>query len=143
MLFDQALDIPESLNREAFTLALMSERLRYSLRLKKSDLAAIKKSTGLKFPSKIGKTDMTSGRDILCLGPDEWLIVADVKEKAKLDKVFAKAQKDFVLSITDISHRNVGFVLCGLNAARVINVGWRSFAPYMRDFFTRIIETHA
>lgn len=181
MLFDQAIDIPESLEADSFNLMLISERLRYNVRLKKADIAAIKKLSGLKFPTKIGKTDMSAGRHILCLGPDEWLIIAEPKEKAKLAKTFAKIEKGYVVSITDISHRNVGFGIMGAEAVKALNVGcpldlsleafsigkttrtvfesasiiltrigeaefeiecWRSFAPYLRDFFARIVETH-
>lgn len=160
---------------------LMPESLRYSVRIKKADLAAVKKVSGLKFPSKIGKTDISAGRHILCLGPDEWLIVADSKEKTKLGTAFAKIQKGHVVSIVDVSHRNIGFGLTGVNAVRAINAGcpldlsleafpigktsrtvfesasivltrtgemefsiecWRSFAPYLRDFFARIVKTN-
>ena len=179
MLFDQALDIPEVLKKDTLKLMLMPERVRYSLRLKKSDLAGIKKSSGLKLPAKIGKTDMTQSQFIHCLGPDEWLIIANTKEKNKLKKVFAKIEKDYVVSITDISHRNIGFAIMGQNAVSALNVGcpldlsldafpvgkttrtvfestaiiltrtsendfniecWRSFAPYLRDFFVRIAK---
>ena len=179
MLFDQALDIPESLNTDSLKLILMPERIRYSLRIKKSDLAAIKKASGLKLPTKIGKTDMSSEVHALCLGPDEWLIIADPIEKGKLGKAFAKIEKDYVVSITDISHRNIGFTVIGTKAVKTINVGcpldlsleafpvekatrtvfestsiiltrtsedsfniecWRSFAPYLRDFFARIVK---
>jgi len=182
MLFDQALDIPESLNTDSLKLMLMPERIRYSLRIKKSDLTAIKKASGLKLPAKIGKTDMSSESNILCLGPDEWLIIADPKEGAKLSAAIAKIEKDHIVSITDISHRNIGFGISGADATKVINVGcpldlslesfpigkttrtifesasivltrmgetefsiecWRSFAPYLGDFFARIVVTKA
>ena len=180
MLFDQALEIPDSLKTDRLTLMLMPERLRYSVRLKKTDLTAIRKLSGLKFPPKIGRTDMSAGIFILCLGPDEWLIIADPKEQGKLTKAFAKIEKSYTVSITDISHRNIGFGLMGSEAVKAINVGcpldlsldafpigkttrtvfestaiiltrtgeaefgiecWRSFAPYLRDFFKRIVET--
>jgi len=181
MLFDQALDIPESLTSDDLTITLLPERVRHSVRIKKADLAAVKKLSGLKFPIKIGKTDITVGRSILCLGPDEWLIIADPKQAATLTQAFAKIEKDYVVSITDVSHRNIGFGIMGVNAVKAINVGcsldlslgafpigkttrtvfesasivltriseteftiecWRSFAPYLRDFFTRIVQTH-
>lgn len=181
MLFDQALDIPDSLKADDLTITLLPERVRHSVRIKKADLAGVKKLSGLKFPSKIGKTDITAGQSILCLGPDEWFIVAEPKKATKLTKAFAKIEKDYVVSITDISHRNIGFGIMGLNAVKTINVGcsldlslgafpigkttrtvfesasivltrisetefiiecWRSFAPYLRDFFVRIVQTN-
>ena len=180
MLFDQALDIPDSLKTDELKITLIPERLRYSVRIKTSDLSAVKKLSGLKFPSKIGKTNMSKAQLILCLGPDEWLIITDPKEEAKLAKVFATIEKDFTVSITDISHRNVGFDIMGANMVKAINVGcsldlslesfpvgkttrtvfesasiiltrtgendfsiecWRSFSPYLRDFFVRIAKT--
>jgi sarcosine oxidase subunit gamma len=181
MLFDQALDIPESLNSDGLKISLISERLRYSIRIKKSDLVAVKKIGGLGFPSKVGKTSLSSACDILCLGPDEWLVIAAPTEQTKLSKAFKKIKKDYVVSITEISHRNIGLSVMGPRAVRAINVGcsldlslqafpigkttrtvfesasivltrrgedafsiecWRSFAPYLRDFFVRIVETN-
>ena len=177
LVIDQAIDIPDRLKTDELRLMLMGEKLRYNVRLKTADLSAIKKSSGLKFPSKIGQSDMSKTQVILCLGPDEWLIIADPKNAAKLSKTLAKIAKDFTVSITDISHRNIGFGLIGPRAVEALNVGcpldlslesfpigkttrtvfesagiiltrtgednfgiecWRSFAPYLRDFFARI-----
>jgi len=159
MLFDQALDIPDSLKTDELKVTLMPESLRYSVRIKTSNLKAVKKLSGLNFPSKIGKTDRSKAQVILCLGPDEWLIIADPKEKTKLAKTFAKIEKDYVVSVTDISHRNIGFGITGplavgkttrtvFESASIILIRtgendfgiecWRSFAPYLCDFFVRI-----
>jgi len=179
LVIDQALDIPDSLKTDELRLMLMGERLRYSVRLKKADLTAIKTASGLKFPSKIGRSDMSKEQIILCLGPDEWLIIADPKDAAKLSKALAKIEQGFTVSITDVSHRNIGFGLIGSRAVKALNVGcpldlslaafpigkttrtvfesasivltrtgednfgiecWRSFAPYLRDFFARIAD---
>jgi len=175
--FAQGLDIPEALDTDDLRLTLMTERLRYSLRMKPADLPAIKKASGLKFPSKIGASDITQNRFILCLGPDEWLIIADPKTQEKLSASLTKIEQAFTVSLTDISHRNIGLELSGGRAADALNVGcpmdlslgafpigkttrtifeaapivatrldehkfhiecWRSFAPYLRDFFLRI-----
>lgn len=177
LVIDQAIDIPESLNGDALQLTLMDEALRYNLRLKSADLSAIKKMSRLKLPSKIGGSDISAAQLILCLGPDEWLIIADPKARDELSKVLAKIEKNFTVSITEISQRNIGFELSGERAVKALNVGcpldlsleafpigkttrtvfesaalviirlsedrfrleaWRSFAPYLRDFFARI-----
>ncbi|MEP3891438.1 MAG: sarcosine oxidase subunit gamma family protein [Hellea sp.] len=179
MLFNQAIDIPESLNTDELKLVLMPERLRYSVRAKASDLTAIKRASGVKLPSKIGASYMSMAQFILCLGPGEWLIIADPQEKVKLAKALAKIQENYTVSLTDVSHRNIGFALMGPRAVKMLNVGcpldlsleafpvgrttrtvfesasivltrtgendfaiecWRSFAPYLRDFFARIAE---
>ena len=43
MLFDEGIDTPEDLVRDALTVELMPERVRYNLRIKASDLAMVKK----------------------------------------------------------------------------------------------------
>ena len=182
MLFSQALDIPDSLKTSTLSLLLQPERLRYNVRIKPSDLAAVKKTSGLKFPSKIWSSHFSAAMSILCLGPDEWLVIADPKEQMKLSRAFAKIEAGFTISIADVSHRNIGFDVAGTDATRLLNAGcpldlsldafpigkttrtvfesasiiltrrgetdfqiecWRSFAPYLRDFFERIVETHA
>ena len=175
--FTQGLDIPKDLDMDDLRLTLMGARLRYSLRMKPADLPTIKKASGLKFPSKIGAGDITQNRLILCLGPDEWLVIADPKITDKLSKALIDIEQNFTVSLTDISHRNIGLELSGARAVNALNVGcpidlslaafpigkttrtifeaapivltrleehkfhiecWRSFAPYIRDFFMRI-----
>lgn len=174
MLFDQDIGIPEGLQGEALLVEIMPERVRYNLRVRASDVAAVKKVSGLKLPAKIGACHSKDGWLIMKLGPDEWVITSDPKEAKPLAKIMAKLSKDFVLSATDISHRNIAFVVSGPMARRAVNVGcpldlsleaftvgkvtrtifesapiqlyragenafhiecWRSFAPYLRDFF--------
>ncbi|WP_034387229.1 sarcosine oxidase subunit gamma [Hellea balneolensis] len=180
MSFDQAIDIPEIFDADDLRVTLLKEKARYSLRLKSQDVTAIKKASGLKLPAKIMGSTRT--KDIICakLGPDEWIVIADPTQKVKLDKTLAKVSKEFTCSITEISHRNVGFEISGSEAAQLINVGcpmdlsldkfpvgkavrtlfesasillirtdehsfhlecWRSFGPYLRDFFARVIST--
>ena len=180
MLFDQALDFPEILSSGDVAVSLMEEKSRYNLRLKAKDVAAIKKAAGLKLPAKIGRS--TQDKNTLCvkLGPDEWIVIASLKETSKLDKRFAEISKNYICSITDISHRNIGFQISGAEAVNLINVGcpldlsletfpvgkvtrtvfesvsimllrtgeqsfhlecWRSFGPYLRDYFTRVISS--
>lgn len=180
MSFDQAIDIPEILSEEGVSVALLEEKTRYSLRLKSEDLTAIKKASGLKLPSKMMAS--TRGQDRICakLGPDEWIVIAKPSQKGKLDKALSKVSNDFICSVTDISHRNVGFEISGPEATALINIGcpvdlslgkfpvgkavrtlfesasillirtdehsfhvecWRSFGPYLRDFFVRVVST--
>ena len=180
MLFDQAIDIPAELSSDNVTIALVDERIRYSLRIKAEDLAEFKKITGLKLPKQINQQSSTQKRNCLCLGPDEWLVIALPSEAAQLAEKLAQASDKMICSVTNISHRNVGFDIQGQGAEALINVGcpqdlsidkfpigkatrtvfesasvvlfrtgetsfhlecWRSFGPYMRDFFKRVITT--
>lgn len=180
MLFDQAIDIPEALSSGDVTIALIEERARYSLRLKSSDVTAVKKASGLKLPTKIGGSSTTKDVTCLKLGPDEWLVIADMKQKLELNKQFAKISNDYVCSVTEVSHRNVAFDIKGEGAVKMVNVGcsldlsiekfpigkvtrtifesasiillrtgeqsfhiecWRSFGPYLRDYFARVVSS--
>ena len=180
MLFDQALHIPDILSSEALTVSLHGEKLRYNLRLKPSDLSSIKKATGLKLPSKMNASSI--GKDVTCvkLGPDEWVLIANPAQAAKLEKSLMKISKDFICSVTDISHRNIAFTISGDDSSKLLNVGcpldlsldafpvgkatrtvfesaaimllrtgehsyrvecWRSFGPYLKDYFARVMTT--
>ncbi len=180
MSFDQAINIPEGLISTDVAIALLGEKLRYNIRIKQKDIALAKTVSGLKLPSKINK--ITFGKNTICmkLGPDEWIVRANATQKKTLESSFTKLSKIVMCSITDISHRNVGFEITGKEAAHLINVGcplnlsldsfpigkasrtvfesvpivvlrldnqmfqiecWRSFGPYLRDYFMRVLKT--
>ena len=100
MSFDQAIDIPESFISEALAITLLPEQHRWSLRIKAADLTAVKKETGLKLVRKIGGTSISEGLKTVCLGPDEWLVISDVKTGKALAKKLTGVQKKFVMSVT-------------------------------------------
>jgi len=180
MLFDQAIDIPSELSSEDVTVLLLDECVRFSLRVKRKDLTAFKKLSGLKLPLNIGQSTSVKNKLGFCLGPDEWLVVASVSERDELTDKLKAVSSELTCSITNISHRNVGFDISGKKAAALVNVGcpqdlsletfpvgkvtrtvfesasiivyrksetsfqiecWRSFGPYMRDFFKRVVTT--
>ncbi len=185
-MFNQALSLPEALsnsdqaNAGRLEVKLLEERARYSLRFKKGDMAAIRKATGLKLIAKIGRSTLAKTHIETCLGPDEWLVIMPVSDKAKFDKLWDKVANKHVCSIVDISYRNIGFEISGPGAVRLLSAGcpldlslgnfavgraartvfesssivlirtaderfylevWRSFAPYLRDFFNRVVTT--
>jgi len=160
-MFDQAVSVPDMLNRGGLSVGLIEARTRYVFRVKPGDVTAVKKLTGLKFPRKIGQTAIAQAQIEACLGPDEWLWLAPP-------------------AAVDISHRNVGFEISGPASERLLSAGcpldlssqsfpkgracrtvfesvsivlirtgdnsfhlecWRSFAPYLRDYFSRIVST--
>jgi len=95
----------------------------YSLRVKKTDLAAFKKASGWNMPSKIGRSIVTRNYSVFCLGPDEWQFLTDVSKAVSTRKKLEKLAKKFTFSYADISHRNVTFNLTGPMAAPMINIG--------------------
>ncbi len=179
-MFDQAVSVPDMLNRGGLSVGLIEARTRYVFRVKPGDVTAVKKLTGLKFPRKIGQTAITQAQIEACLGPDEWLWLAPPAAAAKMEKTWARLSQTYVCSGVDISHRNVGFEISGPASERLLSAGcpldlssqsfpkgracrtvfesvsivlirtgdnsfhlecWRSFAPYLRDYFSRIVST--
>ncbi len=123
MLFDTGIEVPEVLKSGSVTAEVSVEKVRLSLRVKSKDRTVIAKALGLTLLTKIGATSNKQGVMVACLGPDEWIVVA---EKAKHSKLYAKALKlssKYVMSVTDISHRNVAIKLSGAAAAETVNIG--------------------
>lgn len=123
MLFNQGMEISERLLSDDLQVVMLPERVRYSLRLKKGDVAAAEKISGLKLARKIGGSHIKAEHSIMCLGPDEWLIVAKPKAAAPLKKALAKIEASFICSVVDISHRNVRFSISGAQCENAVNLG--------------------
>lgn len=121
MLFDQSLLIDESLNDDVLKVDLTGERVRYSLRLKPADVAAAKKASGLKLPAKIGVSVITKTQTVLCLGPNEWLLISKGKAGETLRDTMRDLSLQFTCSAVEVSHRNLQLVLTGPGAARALN----------------------
>ena len=83
---------------------------RFSLRARSAaDLAAL---LGRPVPMKIGDTD----NGLLCLGPDEWFLLAPAGTTVS-------APEGSPVAVTDISDRNIGISLEGPRAGEVLSAG--------------------
>jgi len=121
--YDTGIEIPEVLKSGAVTASVMDEKMRLSLRVKAKDRTAIAKSLGLALPVKIGATSNKGGAISACLGPDEWIVIAEKDKHAKLYDLALKLSSEYIMSVTDVSHRNVALTLSGPAAAETVNVG--------------------
>ena len=178
MLFNQSVDIPETLTTDNVTVTLLDEKIRVNLKARASERTKIAKTTGLKLPAKVGESANIKNVLTACLGPEEWIIIADKADHPDMFENMMNAIGSHLMSITDVSHRNVGFHIHGLKSVALVNVGcprdlslktfpvgrftrtifenapitlyradehtfvvecWRSFGPYMRDFFNRVL----
>ena len=92
---------------------------RVSLRATAKGAKAFGKSIGLDLPMKPGQTSAKAGKTALWLGPDEWLIIDEKQPHTSM--VPRLPNKEF--SATDISHRNVAFLLSGEGAVDTLNGG--------------------
>lgn len=120
---DQGLVLPEHLQSSDPVISLAAPLCRLSLRVKPSDRTAIGKAAGLTLPNAIGKTSVKGGVSAACLGPDEWMIFAPPENGAGLQEKLSTLNGSFVMSATDVSHRNIRLTVKGAQATGTINVG--------------------
>jgi len=101
---------PEPAAFDGVTIALGAPLARYSLRAR--DAKVLGKLLGRKLPAKIGASE----GEVLCLGPDEWLL--RTSEGSKLPD-----SAGLPLAVVDISERAVTLVLEGPRAEQVLQTG--------------------
>lgn len=99
-------------------------------------VAAVEEALGASLPPDPNRVSEGSGRAVLWLGPDEWLVVAADGEAPELERrIRDTAGDDPWLSVTDLSHNYTGLALSGTAAVDVLAKGCpldlhpRSFGP--------------
>jgi len=104
-------------------MAPVGECARLALRIAGKDLAKAIKAFGRDIPSKIGEMSSTAEKTALCLGPDEWLLLARQDEGEEIAARFAELSEHTTHSLVDVGHRTVGIDISGPAAALVLNAG--------------------
>lgn len=106
---------------------------RFSLRVAPGHAATAAKSLGCALPRKIGDTVSRDGATALCLGPDEWHVLAPLKSEEEIVARFAGLYARVPHSLVDVSHRDIGLKIEGKTAAEALNAGCpldlRAMAP--------------
>ena len=90
---------------------------RVSLRATSRGATDFGKKIGLDLPKKPGQSNSKAGLSALWIGPDEWLII---DEKNPVEKLMS-GKESAQTSVTDISHRNVAFLVSGEGAENTLN----------------------
>lgn len=93
------------------TVAELPPALRLSLRVKPAHRATLSQALGLDLPVRVGARTAANGAEALCLGPDEWLIVA--QEGAPMMDIARAVQAAAPHSLVDISDREITLRLSG------------------------------
>jgi sarcosine oxidase subunit gamma len=93
---------------------------RFSLKVDAAELSAASKALGLKLPAKIGGLAASGVKIALCLGPDEWYLIAPLAARDAVERAFADLYGQMPHSLVDISHREVGIEVEGADAALVL-----------------------
>lgn len=104
-------------------LTLLPEAARFSLRIDPGSLDAASKALGVTLPSKIGKRAASGTRSVLCLGPDEWEILASEDERVEIDAAFTAIYAKAPHSLTDTSDREITIAIEGEKASELLSVG--------------------
>ena len=101
------------------SIKMAASAYRLSLRARPEAVQTLSEALDIGLPTH-PKGSATSGlRSALWLGPDEWLII----DQGESDLMAALSNVSGLYSATDVSHRNVGIIVSGTNAATAINAG--------------------
>lgn len=96
---------------------------RFSLRIARAHLGKAAEAFGQEIPAGIGGMSSGGQRTALCLGPDEWLLMAPESEGDGIAVRFASLGDHVPNSLVDVGHRTVGIDVSGPAAALVLNAG--------------------
>ena len=107
----------------AVTVTLLAPVARFSLRARTGDLPTLSGALGLDLPQKIGDRAAAGAIEALCLGPDEWHILAPEADAGRLAAAAAAVYDAAPHSLTDISDREVTVMVEGPAAAELLTIG--------------------
>ncbi|WP_404401418.1 sarcosine oxidase subunit gamma [Pelagibacterium halotolerans] len=105
------------LKASPFTIRPVPDCARFSLRIDPDRRDAASAVFGLELPGAIGGLTSSGEKTAICLGPDEWYLLAPAAEKEVVEKSFGDLYGREIHSLTDISHREVGIAVEGREAA--------------------------
>jgi sarcosine oxidase subunit gamma len=106
-----------------FSLGIMPSAARFILRGDGSIASSMGKIFGAPLPQKPCRATQVERRTAMWLGPDEWLLIAEDEDAAKLFGTLEGSVESQPHSLVDVSHRQIGLIAQGRCAARVINAG--------------------
>lgn len=128
-LADQALmrrgpldDVPLP-SGEAFALAPAPAATRFILRGDDAAARALGGAFGVDLPRRPGAAARAGERAAIWLGPDEWLLIAQGEEPAALGAALEAALGDHAHSLVDVSQRQIGLDVSGVQARRALSAG--------------------
>ncbi len=96
---------------------------RFSLRIAPARMEKAIEAFGSDIPADIGGMSSSAQKTALCLGPDEWLLMAPESEGDGIAARFAGISGHTTHSLVDVGHRNVGIDVSGPAAALALSSG--------------------
>jgi sarcosine oxidase, subunit gamma len=100
-------------------VALAPDCARFSLRVRDAARGETGRALGCALPDRIGGFDQSKGRSALCVGPDEWFLLAPLAEANAIEDRFRSVQAPH--SLVNVSHREIGIDINGPAAALALN----------------------
>jgi sarcosine oxidase, subunit gamma len=94
-----------------------ADAARFNLRIDPKQLDAASKEYGLNLPRMIGGMMSSGARTAVCLGPDEWYLVAPLSEEESIERGFATLYATIIHSLVNVGHRETGIEISGAGAA--------------------------
>jgi len=107
----------------AATVALLAPVARFSLRAGEAARATLAAALAVDLPGWIGRRATAGQAEALCLGPDEWLILAPETEAARITQACAAVSPEAPHSLTEITDREVTLRVEGPRAAELLTLG--------------------
>lgn len=92
---------------------------RVALRAPAASLKALSSALSVSIPDTPKTSGRKSGRSVLWLGPDEWLVI----DEDGADLMALLSGVSLLHSATDVSHRNVGIIVSGPGAEATLSGG--------------------
>lgn len=105
---------------DRLSVATAEDGARFSLRVPAEGLAKAGDAFGSTLPARIGDLAASGERLAICLGPDEWFLLAPSDEAEAIEERFA-ATMDGAYSLVDVSHREVGIEVRGSAATLALS----------------------
>jgi sarcosine oxidase, subunit gamma len=106
-----------------FAMAEASAAARFILRGGEGARLASGMAFGAEPPTRPGTAGEGVRRAALWLGPDEWLLIAESADSAPLGETLEFVLDGTAHSLVDVSHRQIGLIVSGPAAARILNAG--------------------
>jgi sarcosine oxidase subunit gamma len=91
--------------------------IRYNLRIDPVDRSGASKAFGVELPGRMGDIQSKGQRRAICIGPDEWLLLAPFDEALAIGTAFVDLANTYALSLVDVSDRECGIEIRGTSAA--------------------------
>lgn len=106
------------------SVSLMPLRGRFSLRLMPEGTDPAGEVLGFRLPMRIGARQAAGSREVVCLGPDEWLVVCDDADRAVIEQGFATLAASVPHALVDLSDRELTVSVSGARATELLTLGW-------------------